>query len=235
MELKQFKDDLIILKKFSINENDLLINAFGRFSGKIQLKAKGGKKILSKFTGRLEPLSIIQAEIYNSGKAFTLTNANLKLSSAIGTNLANFNLSQRICYLLNKLLPFEEPNPQLFNLTQKAAESVLSNNLPNKIEIYFLTKFLDLAGHLPSFLFCHECHKKFDSNPYLDSGYLVCSNCLDYTKISQYKETDLNTIKLLNFINCSNRIDSLRSIKIPQKNHQEANAILEGLINFLHA
>jgi recombinational DNA repair protein (RecF pathway) len=54
MQRKQLKDDLIILKRFTINENDILVNAFGRFSGKIQLKAKGSKKILSKFTGRLD-------------------------------------------------------------------------------------------------------------------------------------------------------------------------------------
>jgi DNA repair protein RecO len=235
MEQKHFKDDLVILKKFTINENDLLVNAFGRFSGKIQLKAKGSKKILSKFTGRLEPMSIIQAEIYNSGRSFTLTNANLKICPSIDTSLANFNLSQKICYTLNKLLPFEEPNPSLFSLIESVGQAIINKEPESKTEIFFLTKFLDLAGLLPSFMFCNHCHQKFEQNPYLDECQLVCSKCLQQEKINDYAEVELNTVKLINYINCTSRVQQLRPLKIPTQNNFEANKILEKLINFTHA
>jgi DNA repair protein RecO len=234
MQQKHFKDDVIILKKFSINENDILVNAFGRFSGKIQFKAKGAKKILSKFTGRLEPLSIIQAELYNSGKSLTLTNANLKLNSSLGTNLSNFNFSQKMCYLLNKLVPFEEANVNLFNLIENVAINILESNCCSKTEFFFLTKFIDLAGHLPSFIFCNQCHNKFNQNPYLEEGNLICQKCIIPEKQSSYLELDLNTIKLLNYINSSNRIDQIRPIKIPKQNHQEVDLVLNKLINLLH-
>jgi DNA repair protein RecO len=73
MPNKHIKDEIIILKSVTIEEHDSLVNVFARMHGKIMIKAKGSKKITSKFTGRLEPLSLISAEIYDSGRSFTLT------------------------------------------------------------------------------------------------------------------------------------------------------------------
>jgi DNA repair protein RecO len=234
MYKKYFKDDLIILKRFTINENDILVNAFGRFSGKIQLKAKGGKNILSKFTGRLEPLSIIQAEIYNSGKSLTLTNAHLKYNILDTPNFQTFELSQKICLLLNKTLPYNEASPDLFRLIENITESI-QNKLPHfKTEIFFLTKFLDITGLLPNFLYCHKCQCKFTQSPYLQDGQLNCPNCTQQNPEIEHFQLDINTLKLLNYISLSNQISQLQPIKIPTNNSLQANKILEELIGFLH-
>ncbi len=240
MQRKQFKDDLIILKRFTINENDILVNAFGRFSGKIQLKAKGSKKILSKFTGRLEPLSIISAEIYDSGKSYTLTNANLKFCP-LGiqeSNYETYELSQKICGILNRFLPFEEPNAKIFHLIERIAEQYTIEQNINKTEIFFLTKFLEFSGFLPSFSFCHDCHEKFDQNPFTNSDLIfICPKCLPNSNNSninhEFQEVNLNTLKLLNYITTCKKPADLRPLKIPVNNNDQARLILNRLTNHL--
>lgn len=228
MTTKHFKDDLIILKRFCINENDLLVTCFGKFSGKIQLKAKGSKKILSKFTGRLEPLNLIQAEIYNSGKSYTLTNAHLKWDNLFQSDLATFNLSQKICLILNKNIPFEEPHPELFLLVQNLIKS-LSNiqTCRQKSEIFFLTKFLKLTGILPYLTQCHTCHEKLNQSAYYHEHNIVCSNC----KNSEHQKINLNSIKLINYINNLERVEQLRPIKVPNNIQTESTKILVSLFN----
>jgi DNA repair protein RecO len=236
MQRKQLKDDLIILKRFTINENDILVNAFGRFSGKIQLKAKGSKKILSKFTGRLEPLSIISAEIYDSGKSYTLTTANLKFCPIQESNYQAFELSQKICGILNRFLPFEEPNAKIFHLIERIAEQYTSTQNINKTEIFFLTKFLEFSGFLPSFSFCNNCHEKFEQNPFANSELIfTCAKCLPNTPEAnlEFQEINLNTLKLLNYITNCKKPEDLRSIKIPDSNNEQARLILNRLTNHL--
>lgn len=237
MQRKQFKDHLIILKRFTVNENDLLLTAFGRFTGKIQIKAKGSKKILSKFTGRLEPFSIIEAEIYNSGKSYTLTTANLKFCPIENSfNYQNYELSQKICQILNKVLPFEESNPAIFNLIETVTKQFNNQNI-NKTELFFLTKFLDFSGFLPSFSFCTTCHKKFEQNPFANKELnFYCAHCLpknNSASAEEFNEINLNTLKLLNYISFCKKPEDLKRLKIPHNNNQQAKVILNKLTNYL--
>lgn len=228
MTTKHFKDDLIILKRFCINENDLLVTAFGRMSGKIQLKAKGSKKLLSKFTGRLEPLNLIQAEIYNSGKSYTLTTSHLKCDNLFQSDLATFNLSQKICLILNKNIPFEEAHPELFSLLENLIKSLSNiNNCRLKTELFFLTKFLKLTGILPYLTECHTCHQKLNQSAYFQEHHIVCQNC----KTSEYQKINFNTIKLINYINNLERVEQLRPIKVPTQIQSESTKILISLFN----
>jgi len=228
MTTKHFKDDLIVLKRFCINENDLLVSCFGKLSGKIQIKAKGSKKILSKFTGRLEPLNLIQAEIYNSGKSYTLTTAQLKWDNLFQSDLNTFNLSQKICLILNQNIPFEEPHPELFMLVENLIKS-LSNadTCRQKTEIFFLTKFLKLTGILPSFMNCHTCQQKLQNSAYFQEHQILCNNC----KQSSHQQINLNTVKLINYINNLQRVEQLRPIKVPLYIQKESTKILVSLFN----
>jgi DNA repair protein RecO len=225
---KHYKDEIIILKRFCINENDLLVTGFGKLSGKIQLKAKGSKKLLSKFTGRLEPLSLIQAEIYNSGKSHTLTNVSLKYDNLFQFDLETFNLSQNICMILNKNIPFEEPHTQLFSLIEELIQSLCSKtNSRKKAEIFFLTKFLKYNGILPCFIKCHSCHQKFSNSAYFQNQQIICHNCNKNTD----NKIQINTIKLINYINNLKKVEELTRIKVPININLESLKILNNLLS----
>lgn len=231
---KFFKDELLILKKFPINENDLLVNAYGKFSGKIQLKAKGAKKIRSKFTGRLEPFQMIEAEIYNSGKSLTITQANLKREFLnIPFTLENFLLQQKICLLINKIVQYNEQSNQLFQLLYQTLHGFKQQNSPQLLENFFLTKLLDISGILPEFTHCHLCNQKLSAHSYFTpQSQLICSSCSSTSPLSSQLLT-FNTIKWINYLKNSTSILSCYKIKIPSSNSQEATSILDQFLTDL--
>jgi DNA repair protein RecO len=155
----------------------------------------------------------------------------LKSDPILAPDLPSFELSQKICQIINQFLPFEEPNPKLFHLLEKSIEAIKTGTRYPKTEIYFLTKFLEFSGFLPSFNFCNQCHQKFDDNPYLNEDFeFYCSKCVPTNQSQEQNQINLSTLKLLNFITTCNRVDQLRPLKIPDQNQSEAKFILEKLV-----
>lgn len=137
------KDQLIILRKFPINESDLLVVAFGRQHGKILIKVKGEKKIKSQFKGKMNIFNILNANIYDSGRSFTLTEAQLVQAGPDGTDLHFFQISQQISKILNQILQDQFPSSNIFQLVSEA----IQNPHPNLLEI-FLIKLLHIEGYI---------------------------------------------------------------------------------------
>ncbi len=143
MSQKLTNDQLIILRKFPINESDLLIVVFGKQLGKILIKAKGERKTKSQFKGKINIFNHLNATIYDSGRSFTLTEANLITPGPDGTNLFQFQSFQQISKILNQILQDQHPQPQIFELltqlTQLESEQLLE---------IFIIKLLYLEGHI---------------------------------------------------------------------------------------
>jgi DNA repair protein RecO len=142
------QDQLIILRKFPINESDMLIVAFGKKLGKILIKAKGEKKIKSQFKGKINVFNLLKTTIYDSGRSFTLTEANLIHPGPDGSNLESFQISQQISKILNQILPDQHPNNQLFQLITNIIQTQQSQiNQSNLFEIFIL-KLLFIEGYI---------------------------------------------------------------------------------------
>jgi DNA repair protein RecO len=143
MNKKLTKDQLIILRKFPINESDLLVVAFGRQHGKILIKVKGEKKIHSQFKGKMNIFNILNANIYDSGRSFTLTEAQLVKPGPDGTNLEYFQISQQISKILNQILQDQFPSSNIFQLVSET----IQNPHQNLLEI-FIIKLLHIEGYI---------------------------------------------------------------------------------------
>jgi DNA repair protein RecO len=200
MHKKHIKDELIILKRFPINESDLLIIAFGKHCGKITLKAKGSKKINSKFTGKLEPLSLINAEIYFSGKSFTLTNAINLCDPPLAENIETFNTSQKICSVLVRTLPNEEAHIELFNELKEIIQILISQKKSSEALTIFYALYIKLTGHLA-----------------------------ESTNTEENKNLSKNAIKVIKFYSMSRPNQSIKLI-LPIETQNEVNNHLENIL-----
>lgn len=202
MHRKNIKDELIILRKQTVNENDVLITAFGKYSGKIFLKARGSKKITSRFTGKLEILSCINADLYFSGKSYTLTNASLIHEPPIALNLKNFQITHDICKLLNQTLPFEDPNQRIFHLIQITTQFLRTEQKEDEILLFFYLKYLQLNGHLA------EIKELYN----------------------QSETAKKNSLKALRFFTENNQLSQCLKLKIPEENKLELQKIIQKLL-----
>jgi DNA repair protein RecO len=199
MHRKHIKDELLILRRFAVNENDLLISAFGKNLGKINLKAKGSKRINSQFTGKLEPLSIIKTEIYFSGKSYTLTNATSLINPPIDQDLKTFATSQKICGMLLRTLPNEEPNQALFEYIKELIPLLSNNTKGEELLTIFYIKYMDITGHLPNTQFHDEL-----------------------------KNLSQEAIKVIKFYSQTRPNDSIKLV-LPQNTRKELNTHLEAM------
>jgi len=228
LQQKHLKDEIIVLRRININENDLLILAFGKYLGNVTLKAKGSKKITSRFTGQLEPLSHLRAEIYNSGKSLTLTNSQLLTPAPIDSDYANLMLGQNLCKFLLQNIPKEDPNLNLFNLLLLTNHFLKLKYNTQNFTLFFLIKFLDLSGYLGNLKQCHSCQTKFNTNIFLNhDSHLCCQNCLPPQEPSI--PLSLQSLKLINFLQLSPDFQNCLKVKIPQNIYQESLKILNQI------
>jgi recombinational DNA repair protein (RecF pathway) len=202
MHRKNLKDELIIIRRQTVNENDVLLTAYGKTLGKIFLKAKGSKKITSRFTGKLEILSCINADLYFSGRSYTLTNASLLQEPPIGLNLQNFQITHSICKLLNQTLAMEDPNQTIFHLIQLTTQFLRTEHKEEEILLFFYLKYLQLNGHLA------EIKELY----------------------SQSNSVDKNSLKALRFFTENNELSQCLKLKLPQENKLELQRIVQRLI-----
>jgi len=228
LQQKHLKDEIIVLRRININENDLLILAFGKYLGNITLKAKGSKKLSSRFSGQLEPLSHLNAEIYNSGKSLTLTNSQVITSPPIDSDYANLMLGQNLCKFLLQNIPKEDPNQNLFNLLLLTNHFLKLKHSTENFTLFFLIKFLDLNGYLGDLKKCHACQNKFSKNLFLNhDSHLCCSSCLPPQE--PCLNLSLQSLKLINFLQLSPDFTNCLKVKIPQNIYQESLKILNQI------
>lgn len=109
----------IILKRKNVGEADRLLTVFTREQGKIQIKAKGVRKIASKRASHIEPLNKTSLTIYKGVGTAVLTEASaLDHFTDIKTNLEKVGFAYHICELVDGLCPENQENEAIFALVE---------------------------------------------------------------------------------------------------------------------
>jgi len=232
----------IILKRRDYQENDRLFCLYTKDFGKIEVVAKGTKKITSKLKGYLEPFYLVKLMIAK-GKVFDkLANCNtIKSYDNLRTDptLLGFALINYLAEGTDGLISGHTSQSDKFNLlleTLEILEQEIAKDLPEKKErllflagIYFL-KLLGLLGYQPEIRRCVNCHKGillpkniFD----FSKGGLVCEDCKKICLIEDYIKVSDGVIKILQlakekpmeyFIDLLVEIDDLKALnKVVEK------------------
>lgn len=229
---KFIQDQLIILRKFPINESDLLIVGLTKTHGKILVKVKGEKKLNSQFKGKINIFNLLSVQIYDSGKSLTLTEANLIATGPDGTDLSAFHFTQEICKLLNSLLPDSSPTPDIFDFIASIIKSI--NTCPcNNLIYFFITNFLHLEGYLSPIKPPENITKLQQLFFYVDSS----GNILPTTD-PHFENPFLftpNTIKVINFFLKSN-FQTSSKLNLSEESQEELTQCLKQIYqNNIHS
>lgn len=219
---KFIQDQAILLRKFPINESDLLLVLFCKQNGKILAKAKGAKKLNSKFKGKLETFNIINIELYNSGRSYTLTEAKNISIGPNGQDLTAFQNSQHVCRILNSLLPDQNPTPNLFSLT-KDIQSIIQSKTSL---LLFLIKFLYIEGYIK------KTQPPTDIPPNTFIGFYIDENGeIKATTNSTLPESSYipsQVVKILNFY-IQNPTTNCTKLKLQQDQINQALSSIERI------
>ena len=224
--------EAIVLNHHKYGNSSVICNLFTSKYGKINIIAKGARRLKNTHSAVLQPCNNIDLVFFSkkTRKVQTLKEASI-ITSFISIN-KDYNkmlYSLTIMDIINKISFHDNPCNIIFRLIKTTLKK-FNQTLPENLKLYYVffqIQLLIYLGYHPSFFQCYQCEQKLnDANFDLDIGQLLCINCSKY-KIKTINKDGLN---ILNFLT-TNHIDNIEK-KINSKILDEINNLLYLFISF---
>jgi DNA repair protein RecO (recombination protein O) len=138
------KDHGFILRRINFGDSDRYITIFTKNHGKIEVVAKGIRKITSRRAAACELLNLVEFQSVRTAKNFILTEVRLIDSfEHLKRELAHIKKVFLMCELLDAVMPAGVRHPDVFDLIERASRKM---NESEKNMAYFQAKLLSLLG-----------------------------------------------------------------------------------------
>jgi DNA repair protein RecO (recombination protein O) len=140
----------IILRKRNVRDSDRLLTVLTREHGKIQVLAKGVRKITSRRAGHLEVFCHVRLTIHKGKSYDGISEAtSIVRTIAFEDDLTSVTLAYICCELVDKLLPDHQEQQDVFLLLAETLDTVTMHTAhPETLIDEFTTKLLHLLGYL---------------------------------------------------------------------------------------
>lgn len=176
----------IVLYSQPYKEVDSLVNIYSQDFGRLNLIARGTKKLSSKLAGHLEPMSEIRLMIIK-GRFLDYVGGVVMTNSffSIRDDLNKLFYTGKMFALFSSLVKEGEKDERLFNLLKKYLEAVdeeleFDKEKGELFFVQFALSFLKEMGYAPEMNNCLYCHKKLlRGNNYFNllDGGVFCDKC----------------------------------------------------------
>ncbi len=187
-----------ILKKSDFLEHDRLLDVFSRDWGRIEIVARGTRKINSKLNPHLNLLDRIKIGIVRGSSRWVLVDAQTNDFFESGS-AENYRLGFKVLDIAGRLLYYDLPEEKIFDLMSEILSLLRGNHLSqNRQAPYvFWAKCLNDLGYQPTLDIIKEAEKQFliepqslkniflerEIRPFPENSYLRLENFLtQYTK-----------------------------------------------------
>jgi len=141
--MRYLKDTGFVIKRTNIGEYDRYVTIFSQQHGKIELLAKGVRKISSRRLSYLELLNNIRFQAVKGSKNYILTEVEIVNSyENLRQNLSNCKKLFSICELIENLCPFNQVSFSVYALltnTLAELQSEIQDN-PINFQVQLLTQ-----------------------------------------------------------------------------------------------
>lgn len=193
-----------VLSRRDFKESDQMITLFTAERGKIEVIAKGIKKVIAKNSAFLEPFFLIEAEIVEGKELWHLTKTvPIEIFKNIRENLDKSLLAGYVCKILDIVLPLHLKEKKIFDLFFGFLHYLESAKEVNRVlGISFLWKVLSLQGYLPILKNCAICGEKKETKYFSAmQGGCICVDCknkiIDIDKLLLISKEDKENLKTL--------------------------------------
>ena len=169
----------IILSRKDFRESDQIISLYTKENGKLELLARGVKKITSKNSAHLEPFSLVDAVVEKGKEIDHLTKVQpVEFFSSIRKNMEKSLVAGYIVSLVNKLTHAGEKEERIFELLLGWLKFVESLGVFNSVLVDgFIIRLLDCLGFSPETQCCVACGVEEVEGFYLAGGGVICQAC----------------------------------------------------------
>jgi DNA repair protein RecO (recombination protein O) len=234
-----YQTKAIILSRQPFRENDCRIIAYSRDRGKIDLVARGTKKISSKLAGHLEPFNLSNLMVAR-GRQYDYIGAAISQNCYynIKSDSEKTACAGQAANIFNKLIKPGERGERLFGLLLDFLETLNKNQLSiisyQLFYHFFTLNMLAELGYRPELYKCVICGNKIlpDGNQFdFLKGGLVCAICQKNNKNKQVLPISADCIKVLRLA-IESDLNKLIKLKISDKLIKEINNIIGSFYNY---
>ncbi|MDP3014285.1 MAG: DNA repair protein RecO [Candidatus Subteraquimicrobiales bacterium] len=230
-----YKTKGIVLKTHKLGEADKIITILSDSRGKIRAVAKGLRKTVSRFGGRLEPFTYVNLVLYEGRNLDTINQVDIIESfKEIRDDLDKVTYGSAMLDLADKLVLEGERDNTLFFLLIKALKALLEREKNEwLILLAFNLQSMAVSGYAPSLFSCLSCRAAvkpsalaFFSNEW---GGVLCEKCAEAdflaTQVS-YSLLEL-MVKILN-----SSFANLARLDVGDKERKELNTIINSYVDY---
>ncbi len=172
----------IVLNRKSWNDQDLWVQLLSSKGERVECIAKGAASPTSRRKAHLDPLSLGQFTLYNSGKNLYLQSAQIEESfTCLKENLDLSLEAQSLLFIVEKILPSEDAcHEEIFISVLQALRDYNQKETSPLIWEKCMTQIAHQMGFLPSFKECSQCHQNILEDTakwHSENQTLYCQNC----------------------------------------------------------
>ena len=147
--MRTFRVEGIIIKRKDLGEADIILTVFTKQKGKIQVIAKGVRKVISRRSPHTELLNLSVMGLY-SGRMLILTEAStIDSFSDIKNDLKKATYAFYVCELVDGLLAENQEHKQIFDLIKRCLFEIEIVDNPKPVIKKFEQEILILLGFWP--------------------------------------------------------------------------------------
>jgi len=180
--LATYKEEAVVLRAYDLGEADRILSLITAGSGLRRAVAKGVKRTRSKFGGRLEPFTRIQAVFHEGRNLDTVVQAEIVSSHApLRADFSKFLFGEAMLEMIEKSLQENQNIPRLFDALCVSLD-ILEGDVsdPALLLAAFELKVCALIGYHPHLDHCLHCGRKIEGERVcmdLAGGGVACGTC----------------------------------------------------------
>ena len=145
----------VVLRRREAGETDRRLTILTPELGKIDVYAKGARKGASRLAGVSDPLSVGRLSLAAGRRNRFVTQAQPQTSfPGLRTDFDRLSIALATVELFAAVLPYEEPDPEAYELLVRALQSVERHPKPLAAAVWAQVALLAHAGFLPNFGAC---------------------------------------------------------------------------------
>ena len=174
-----FSTEAIVLSYRKLGEADRIVDLFTEQNGRVPTVVKGSRKVNSRWGGRLEPFTRLQAQLYPGRTLHTMTGADtVDTNAAIRSDPARLRAAQSVVDMICRSTPEHQRKPRTYNLLLHFLAALPESREPQVLALSAQLKMLLLAGFLPQLSTCAQCGSP-DGLVFFSAraGGALCANC----------------------------------------------------------
>ena len=143
------KTEAIILKKSDFNEKDRILVVYAEKLGKVNISAKGVKKLESKLRYSIEPISYVQM-ILVEGKNFLILKDAVLIDQFLNIkkDLEKIKIARELVDIIDEAIVGEEKDEDIWSLILKTIQAIDRGQTSVNLE-EFQKNLIELLGYDP--------------------------------------------------------------------------------------